>query len=380
MASIISKIEGFSLECDMPTPVGNARVIFDKRTALLIRITTSDGHVGWGECWAYPAAIAAIIQTTLGPSMIGRDVTEPVAAIAPLFAAAAQDRRGLHHMAISALDIAVWDAYGQVSSRSIASLLGGARRKSIAAYASGPLLHPDDPFADLEPTLKDCLAQGFRAFKLRIGIDRESDLAALRTARRLIGPDSLLAADMNEAGTVKEAIGLVDDAADLRLAWLEEPVPHDNIPAYVQMAAHLPVPLSGGESFYGLGAFRDVLARGGLDLIQPDLALCGGFSEARKIAALGEAFGVPTMLHVWGAGVNYLAALQFSATLPPQRMGRFIYPLHEIDVSYNPLRSAIVGIELDADGCVTVPDGPGLGLKFDTTQFESFVVDRWTIE
>lgn len=380
MASIISKIEGFSLSCDMPTPMGNARVIFDKRTALLIRITTSDGHVGWGECWAYPAVIAAIIRTTLGPSMIGRDVTEPVAAIAPLFAAAAQDRRGLHHMAISALDIAIWDAYGQASGRSIASLLGGARRKSIPAYASGPLLHPDEPFADLEPTLKDCLAQGFRAFKLRIGIDRESDLAALRMARRLIGPDALLAADMNEAGTVKEAIGLIDDAADLRLAWLEEPVPHDNIPAYVQMAAHLPVPLSGGESFYGLGAFRDVLAKGGLDLIQPDLALCGGINEARKIAALGEAFGVPTMLHVWGAGVNYLAALQFSVTLPPQRMGCFTYPLHEIDVSYNPLRSAIVGIELDSDGCVTVPDGPGLGLKINSAQFESFVVDRWTIE
>src|SRR5690606_26434825 len=145
-------------------------------------------------------------------------------------------------------------------------------------------------------------------------------------------------------------------------AWLEEPVPHDNFPAYARLAAQLPLPVSGGESLYGLAAFRDVLAQGGLEIVQPDLALCGGFGEARKIAALGEAFGVPTVPHVWGAGVNYLASLQFTATLPSQRIGRFAFPLHEIDVAYNPLRACIVDIALDGDGCVKLPDGPGLGV------------------
>jgi len=140
------------------------------------------------------------------------------------------------------------------------------------------------------------------------------------------------------------------------------------------------VPVAGGESLYGLAAFRDVLAQGGLEIVQPDLALCGGFGEARKIAALAEAFGVPTVPHVWGAGVNYLASLQFTATLPPQRIGRFAFPLHEIDVGYNPLRSCIVGIELDGEGCVALPDGPGLGVDIEVSQFEEFIVDRWTIE
>ena len=379
MASTIRSIEGFLLSCDLPERVGNARVMFDKRTALLVRIETHDGHAGWGECWAYPDAVAEIIRKTIGPAIIGADVTEPGAALAPLFGFAAQDRRGLHHMAISALDIAIWDAFGRATGRPIHALLGGARRKSVTAYASGPLLRPGNPYADLEGALASYVKQGFRAFKLRIGIDRVSDAAALRRAREIVGPEAMLMADMNEAGTVKEAQALLREVGDVNLAWLEEPVPHDNFPAYVRLAHNLPTALSGGESLYGLAAFRDILAQGGLEIVQPDLALCGGFGEARKIAALAEAFGVPTVPHVWGTGVNFLASLHFTATLPPQRIGCFTYPLHEVDVGYNPLRSCIVDIDLDERGQLAVPDGPGLGHDIQIAQFNEFVVDRWTI-
>lgn len=379
MPGIVTAIEGFALSCDLPHRVGNARVMFDRRTTLLVRVETDDGHVGWGECWAYPDAVAAIIRSTLGPALLGADVTLPGSAIAPLFKFAAQDRRGLHHMAISALDIALWDAYGRTTGRPIHALLGGAQRWSVPAYASGPLLREADPFADLDDEIIRCRDMGFRAFKLRIGIDRRSDAAALRSARKLIGPDALLAADMNEAATVKEALALAHAVEDVGLAWLEEPVPHDDFPAYARLARELPVPLSGGESLYGLGAFRDVLAQGGLEIVQPDLALCGGFGEARKIAALAEAFGVPTVMHVWGAGVNYLASLHFTATLPERRVGRFTFPLHEVDTGFNPLREAFVGIDLDANGHVAVPQGPGLGIEINAAQFEEFVVDRWTV-
>jgi D-galactarolactone cycloisomerase len=380
VSSTIRKIEGFSLSCQLPHRVGNARVMFDRRSALLVRITTNDGAVGWGESWAYPDAVSQIIRSRMGPALLGTNVTVPGSTLPPLAAQAAQDRRGLHHMAISALDIAVWDAFGRTAGRPIHALLGGARRQTVPAYASGPLLREPDPFADLESVIQDCLDNGFRAFKLRIGIDRRSDERALRQARTMIGPDAMLMADMNEAATVKEAIALAHAVEDLELAWLEEPVPHDNFPAYVRLTQGLPLPLSGGESLYGLAAFRDVIAQGGLEIVQPDLALCGGFIEARKIATLAEAFGIPTVPHVWGAGVNYLASLQFTATLPPQRIGRFTYPLHEIDVGHNPLRSCIVGIELDQNGHVEIPTGPGLGVDIDVGQFEEFIVDRWTIE
>ncbi|MAY61008.1 MAG: mandelate racemase [Rhizobiales bacterium] len=379
MTSRITSIEGFVLSCELPQRVGNARVMFDKRTALLVRVTTSDGAEGWGETWAFPDAAGAIIRSRFGPALIGADVTTPVASIASLLQMAPQDRRGLHHMAASALDIALWDACGRVAGKPIHNLLGGARRDTVPAYASGPLLREGDPYADLDRVIGDCLAQGFKAFKLRIGIDRRSDEAALRRARELTGPDAMLMADMNEAGTVKEALALVQAVGDLDLCWLEEPVQHDNFPAYKRMAEILPVPLAGGESLYGLAAFRDVIAQGGLEIVQPDLALCGGLSEARKIAALAEAFGIPTVPHVWGAGINYLASLQFTATLPPQRVGRFHYPLHEVDVGYNPLRSSIVDLDLDASGCLKIPDGPGLGMEIEPSRFEKFIVERWTV-
>ena len=381
MGSTIKFIEGFVVSCALPERVGNARVMFDRRSALLVRVHTDDGATGWGESWAYPEAVAQLIRTRLGPSLIGADVTLPLPALAPLFGFAAQDRRGLHHMAISALDMAIWDAFGRTAGKPIHALLGGAHHAALPAYASGPLLREgNDPYAGLAEAIAGYRDLGFRAYKLRVGLDRDRDLAALRTAREVAGADAMIAADMNEAATEKEALALVEAAADVRLAWLEEPVPHDNIPAYVRLAQRLPVPLSGGESLYGLAAFRDVVARGGLEIIQPDLALCGGFAEARKIAALAEAFGVPTVPHVWGAGINYLASLQFTATLPAQRIGRHQLPLHEVDVGHNPLRECMVGIELDANGRVPVPGGPGLGVDIQKSQFEEFIVDHWTID
>ncbi len=380
MRHTIKTIEGFTLSCDLPQKVGNARALFDRRSALLVRITTDGGAVGWGESWAYPEAVSRIIRSGMGRALIGADVGVPAASIAPLFGFAAQDRRGLHHMAISALDIAIWDAFGRATGRPIHALLGGARQEAVPAYASGPLLREGDPYADLEPALARYLDMGFRAFKLRIGVDRRRDAAVLRRAREIVGPDAMLMADLNEASTVKEALALAREVEDVGLAWLEEPVPHDDFPAYERLARILPVSLSGGESLYGLSAFRDPIARGAFEIVQPDLALCGGFAEAGRIAALGEAFGVPTVLHVWGAGVNYLASLHFTATLPPRRVGRFSYPLHEIDVSHNPLRSFMVDIELDAQGRVAVPEGPGLGVAIEIPQFEKFMVDRWTID
>lgn len=375
----IRTIDGFVLSCALPERVGNARTSFDRRSALLIRVTTDSGHAGWGECWSTPEAAAALIRAELGPALKGADASLPLASIAPLLGFAAQDKRGLHHMAMSALDIAVWDCFGQITGRPLCDLLGGARREAIPAYASGPLLKPADPYGGIEEALGQYLQMGFRAFKLRIGMDRHADADALRRARAIIGPDALLMADLNEASSAKEAMALARLVEDLDLGWLEEPLPHDNFPAYARLTPALPVPVAGGESLYGVGAFREVLVDGGLDVIQPDLALCGGITEARKIAALAEAFGVPLVPHVWGTGINYLAALQFSATLQPTRIGCWHYPLHEVDVGHNPLRAAMVDIELDGNGAARVPRGPGLGLPIEPGRFEQFIVDRWSI-
>jgi D-galactarolactone cycloisomerase len=137
--------------------------------------------------------------------------------------------------------------------------------------------------------------------------------------------------------------------------------------------------LAGGEALLGLAPFRDYLSAGALDIVQPDLALCGGFTEGLRIAALADAFERPLIPHVWGTAVNFAASLQFTAVLPETRGPGLRYPLFEFDPSFNPLRDELGNFPLGPDGMVAVPDGPGLGIEIDPRRFTPHVVDHWSI-
>jgi D-galactarolactone cycloisomerase len=177
---------------------------------------------------------------------------------------------------------------------------------------------------------------------------------------------------------VQAAVALVESVADCRLSWIEEPLPHDDLPGYRRLAGRMPIPVAGGESFCGVQAFRDSLASGALDLIQPDLALCGGLTEAMRISGLADAFNTPVAPHVWGTGVNMLVALQYCAMLAP-RSRALPMPLFEYDMSPNLLRDAIWDRLPDADGMLAVPDGPGLGREIAPDRIEPFVTEHWVV-
>ncbi|MHA6643680.1 mandelate racemase/muconate lactonizing enzyme family protein [Mesorhizobium sp. A623] len=376
----VIKIEGFELNCSMPTVAGNALRVFRERTALLVKITTSSGHHGWGETWAYPGPASSMLKTVMGPMILGADISNPRAAQAKLLRAAVPDRRGQAHMAASAIDIAMWDALGQVTGKPIYELLGGALRDRVMTYASGPLLPEGaDRYAGFEEEVARYAKEGFQAVKIRIGISSASDLRAIKQARSLLGEAALLMVDLNESSTVKDAVSLAHLAAAENLAWIEEPVPHDNLPAYRRLAKLLPVPLAGGESFCGVQAFRDVIRDGALDIIQPDLALCGGITEGMRITGLADAFDVPVSPHVWGTSVNFLASLQFAAVLTPAR-GRVPHPLFEYDMSFNPLRDRVYDPKPDSEGKLSIPNGPGLGVKIEIDRLADFVTDHWVLE
>jgi D-galactarolactone cycloisomerase len=260
------------------------------------------------------------------------------------------------------------------------ALLGGAVRESVRGYASGPLLPADgDRYRGFEQEVARYVEDGFNAVKIRIGISLAADLRAIRQARGVVGNDALLMADLNESSTVRDSLILAQQAADANLAWLEEPLPHDDLPGYRRLAAMLPMALAGGESFCGVQAFRDVLRDGALDLVQPDLAICGGITEGLRIIGLADAFDVPVSPHVWGAGVNFLAALQFVAILTAGR-GQVSAPLFEYDMSFNPLRDRIYDPKPDREGRIAIPDGPGLGVKIGIDRLGDCVRDHWVLE
>lgn len=376
----IARIEAYELRCAMPEAAGNALRTFSERTCLLVKVVTAGGIGGWGETWAYPAAASRLIRMMLAPKLIGMDISNPRAAQARLLEAAVPDRRGQVHMAVSALDIALWDGFGRTAGQPIHALLGGALRDKIRTYASGPLMPAGaDRYAGFEEAVSHYAETGFRAVKIRVGTDEAADLRAIRRARAIIGDDAMLMADLNEASTVRDAVSLAHQAADAKLAWLEEPVRHDNFPAYRRLAALLPLPLAGGESFCGVQAFAELVADGTLDVVQPDLAICGGLTEGIKVAGLADAFDTPVAPHVWGSAVNFLASLQYAAVLTGGR-GRIGAPVFEYDMSFNPLRERIYDPKPDGRGELAIPDGPGLGIDIDIERLADFVTDHWVLE
>jgi D-galactarolactone cycloisomerase len=376
----IVRIDGYEVSCRLPEPIGNSSRFFDERGALLVSVTAADGTVGWGETWAMPAAAAATIRSTFAPAVLGTDAESPRRVWEAMTRTLGYDRRGVSQMAMSAIDMAVWDAAARRAQVPIACLLGGALRDRIPAYVSGPFLKPGaDPYRDFDGDIDAYLEAGFRAIKLRMGVSPRVDERRLARVRARVGADFALMVDLNEGATLRTALAYGEAFDGHDLLWLEEPIRHDNLPGYVRLARALPMALAGGEALIGLAPFRDFLCAGALDIVQPDLALCGGFSEGLRIAALADAFEVPLIPHVWGTAINLAASLQFAAVLSETRGPGLRYPLFEVDASFNPLRDLFGEFALGADGTVAVPDGPGLGIEIEPRRFASHVVDQWSI-
>jgi D-galactarolactone cycloisomerase len=377
---MIKTVRGYHVGCRLPEPQGNSTGYFDSRSSLVVAVTLNNGVTGWGETWQSSAAAAGFIREVLAPALIGRNAEAPQRLWHAMMEKVGYDRRGASVMAVSALDMALWDAAARSAGVPLSLLLGGALRERVRPYASGPFLKPGgDPYRDFLPEIEGYLRHGFTAVKMRMGTNPDADGAAGRQVRELVGPDVALMADLNEGFTVKAAERIASALADADLVWLEEPILPDDLEGYRRLAASLPMALAGGEALCGLGAFRDFLAAGVLDIVQPDLAICGGITEALRIAALADAFDVPVVPHVWGTGINFYASLQFTAVLPAKRGAGVTYPLFEYDFSPNPLRSAVGELAVGPDGMVAIPSAPGIGVEIRRETFADFINNEWQV-
>lgn len=377
MDTTIDRVDLYLVGAALPEAIGNAARFFSHREALLVRVTTRGGQTGWGETWAMPGPAAALIEKTLGPALIGEDVSLPQKIWRKLARFIVNDRRGLTHMAISALDIAVWDAAARCAGLSLADRLGGALRDRVTAYVSGPFVKPTpDPYAHYLDEVGGYLAKGFRNVKLRVGIGAETDARLVRQVRGLIGPEIGLMVDFNEAGDVAQTQDFARRVAEDDLIWVEEPIVHDDLPNWKRLSASTHLALAAGESLYGLAGFRDYFTAGVLALAQPDLALCGGLTEGLRIAAMAEAFNVPIAPHVWGTAINFGASLHFAAALPDRSRAGRRFPYFEMDASFNPLRSDFTDDAIQPDGTMALPKGPGHGVAIDPGQLTPFLISH----
>ncbi len=296
-----------SYRCD--PPYGSAGGMQAVRGGLLVEIDTDTGISGVGEAGVGGGSTRHVVETQLRPMLIGEDPLLIEALWQKMFARTRQfGRRGVVMNALSGIDIALWDLAGKVANLPLYRLLGACRDR-VEAYASGGFYQEGKSIDDIAGEAEGYRARGFTGMKMKIGrnpstgthlrhlvgnarlceVEPEEDIARVAAVRRALGPKAKLMVDVNCAWSPALAIEIGRELEPHKLTWIEEPVATDDIDGSARVAAALAIPIAGYETEIGLYGFRELITRGAVDIVQPDLAWSGGFSECRRIAALAQA-------------------------------------------------------------------------------------------
>ena len=271
---------------------------------------------------------------------------------------------------LSGFDIACHDLIGKTTGRPLHKLLGGARRDRVRAYAS-TLFRPTP-----EAMRRACefyLSRGFTAVKFGWGVfaqNRKQDIALVAAAREALGPDVALLVDpgwmLNRSAY--DVIELCRALEPYDIFWLEDFLHPECYDGYAKVkAAGVKTRIAAGEQEATAWGFRELIGRGGIDVAQPDLTRCGGFTQARRIAWEAEHAGIDVCPHAWLTDLLTAASLHFNAVLP-----RALFL--EYNVCENPMLREIIRnpVRMDADGFIPVPQGPGLGIEVDEKAMRRF--------
>jgi mandelate racemase len=324
---------------------------------VLIDVETDQGVTGRSYIFAYA-------KLTLKPLVhlieeIGRDLTGK--AVAPYDLMAQMDAKfrllswqGLVGMAVSGLDMAFYDALGQVAGQPLAQLLGGSPRP-MRAYDSYGVV---DPVAD-EKDLKRSLDQGFRGIKIKGGDgDAANDERMVKGVRKLIGPDIALMIDFNQSQGPAEAISRIARLAPYDLHWVEEPVAQENLQGLATVRRESSISIQAGENWWFPRGFAEAIAVGASDFIMPDLMKVGGVTGWMRVAAQAEAASIPMSSHLFAeASAHMLAVTPTAHWLEVLDLGRAILT--------EPVQIV--------DGAITAR-GHGLGLAWDEAAVAKYSV------
>lgn len=330
----------------------------------LLEVFTDEGLTGVGSVFTNSRLTAAGLEF-LRPLWQGESGLEPERVSEKLRQSSFwQGRGGTVEHVISGIDIALWDLLGKACRQPVSRLLGGNYRTRIKPYGSILFDEPDR----LRDTLQATVARGFRAIKLgwRPFGRRSSqfDEVLVRTARDAVGPEVDILVDAGGSEQFwphgyKWALRTSQMLAAYDIGWFEEPLPPDDLEGYRLLRRASPVPIAGGEVLTRRQAFVPWLERGAVDIIQPDSTKCGGLSEARRIAWMAHDHNIQMVSHGWNTAVGVAADLQLAAAMPVARYVEYLTPAPYIEqIITAPFR-------LDAEGLLTIPDKPGLGIELD---------------
>jgi D-galactarolactone cycloisomerase len=366
------------LSTEYPTPIRRRYLYSQTIDTVIVRLTTDSGLVGYGEAKApvAPQATKAIIDLLLADIVRGADPREVTVLWERMYAGmrVRGHRAGFYLEAMSGIDIALWDLAAQAAGVSIASLLGGVFRNPIRVYASGlPALDRHAGSEALEALVHEAVrlrAEGYTGLKMALGKGIEGDLRSVRAVRDRLGDDFLIYTDAAGVYDRAQALKLGRELEALRVAWLEMPIPPEDVDGYGQLAQALtlPIALDSLSSRYEVAEF---IRRRGLDVVQPDVCRAGGITECRRIAELADAFGLAFAPHVSiGSAVHVAATLHLAAAMPNTMTSEYW-------IGDNPIGNAwlMQPIEM-VDGYVALPVGSGLGIALTPEALEPWAGSR----
>ncbi|MBY0514342.1 MAG: mandelate racemase/muconate lactonizing enzyme family protein [Gemmataceae bacterium] len=337
----------------------------------VVEVVADDGRVGVGSAFTSSHLVAAAARL-LRPFLVGERADEPARVSEQLRQHTFwQGRGGAVEHAISGIDIALWDLFGQVTNQPVARLLGGYYRDRIKPY--GSLLF-DEPDA-LREKLAAATARGFKAIKLGwkpFGRrDAKTDELLVRTAREVVGPNVELMVDAGGSDAYwphgyKWALRTAQMLAAYDVVWFEEALPPDDVAGFAELRRHSPVPIATGEVFTRRQSFRQLFEKQAVDIVQPDCTKCGGLTEAWRIAWAAYEHNVLWVPHGWNTAVGLAADLQLAAAMPVARYVEFLTPSPYVDrLVTRPFRP-------DPDGLLPIPTAPGLGIELDRDALREF--------
>jgi L-alanine-DL-glutamate epimerase-like enolase superfamily enzyme len=361
--------------------------LMDTFNSALIAVETEDGLIGYGEAKVHVgsagnyAAVCAVVEHELAPLLRGEDSRNITGLWQKMYNGARAHhagtygrsfpvlgRRGVTVSALSGIDVALWDLLGKTLNVPVYQLLGGRCRDRILAYASGGWAGPGAIAAEGHRYVE----LGYRAIKIRAGLnDATIDISAerVRELREAVGPDVRVMIDGHGTLSVPDAKRLCRKLEPYDVAWFEEPTAVDYPDAMRQVREATDIPIAAGESEQTRYPFRDLLQAGAVDVLQPDLSICGGLSEARHIASLASAYQTQLAPHVFGGGVIFAAGLHFAAAIPNVCILEHCH-------GHNPLLHDLVPEEFPlVDGHFEFNDRPGLGVTPDLTFAAEFTRD-----
>src|SRR5882724_10981146 len=339
---------------------------------LVVEVFTDDGLAGIGNAALAPQVTKQVIDLYLKPLLIGRDPWDLEFLWQHMYRKTmAFGRKGIGMVAISAVDIALWDILGKAARQPVYRLLGGRTKPRIPVYASR--LYSVE-LSEVETEAKRYKKDGYKAMKLRFGWGpsdgaggMQRNLALVRTVREAVGDGVDVMADAYMGWTLDYAKRMLPLLEPFHLRWLEEPVIPDDLHGYAELKSAGRIPIAGGEHEFTTYGFRDLLEARALDYIQFDTNRVGGITQARKIAAMAEAYSIPVIPHA-GQMHNYHVVMA-SLNSP---MAEY-FPIVDVEVGNELFWYIFQGEPRAKDGCIDLDaNTPGLGLTINTglEQFE----------